>query len=331
MRESDIRPQALLSEFFVLLKADAGRLAAQRDEFVDVQCPFCADARKDVAFVKEGFDSCLCRGCRSLFVSRRPSQQALVEFAATSEALRFWSTHFYKQTAEARRREIFRPQAQLVAQLAKDHCDGQLSGCADVGAGYGLFLQEMSDLAVFPELVAIEPDERLATICRQQGFRVVAKWVEAVDETEVRVDFATAFEVIEHVFDPRGFVEACVSLLRPGGLFLLTTLTITGFDLQVLWEHSRSISPPQHLNFPSIAGMSELFKRCGLEVVSMCTPGQLDVDIVRNVLVASPELPVSRFARAVATAEADTRDAFQGFLQAHCLSSHLRCVVRKPA
>lgn len=329
MREEDIRPKALLDQFFRRLRSDAQRLAARSESFVEVSCPFCAHERSRTAFVKEGFGYCLCESCESLFVSPRPTSEALAQYADGSEAVAFWSTHFYRETAQARREQIFRPRARLIAELVEKHSDGRARAFADIGAGYGLFLQELSALEVFPEVIAVEPDRRLAAICRAAGFRVIENRIEEVASGDIAADFAAAFEVLEHVFDPAAFLFSCSRIIRPGGLLLFTTLTISGFDLQVLWEYSRSISPPQHLNFPSVPGIYRLIERAGLEAVSVATPGQLDVDIVRNMLKANPDLPVPRFARAVATADDETRDDFQRFLKSHRLSSHLQCLVRR--
>lgn len=331
MREDDIRPAALLDQFFALLQQDAERLARRRAEFIPVDCPCCGADASELAFGKEGFDYRLCSVCESLYASPRPAPAALMEYAANAEAVKFWSTHFYRQTAEARREKIFRPRAALAAGLAAKGAIDRPQTFVDIGAGYGLYLQEVDALNLFARVVGVEPDARLAAICREQGFEVIEKWVEDIAVGEIAADFAAAFEVIEHVFDPCVFLAACGRALRPGGILLFTTLTATGFDLQVLWRRSRSISPPQHLNFPSISGVKTLIERSGLEVIEISTPGQLDVDIVRNMITAHPDLEVPRFARAIAMADDDTRRDFQAFLQNHRLSSHLRCVVRKPA
>ena len=326
MRENDIRPRALLDEFFTLLKADADRLAAKRDEFVSVSCPFCSAPSGEAVFEKDGFKYCLCGKCGSLYASPRPNADALIDYATHSRAVEFWSTHFYRETADARRSKIFRPRAEMIASLVDE---GIVTGglLADAGAGYGLFLQELRARARFAELVGIEPDRRLADVCRQEGFRVVESWVEELDDT-LQADCVTAFEVLEHAFDPAAFLSGCAHLLRPGGTLIFTTLAISGFDLQVLWEHSRQISPPQHLNFPSVAGIEHVIRRLGLEVVRITTPGRLDVDIVRNAVHDRADLPVSRFVRNLVDAPEPTREAFQTFLQQHRLSSHLHCVVR---
>jgi 2-polyprenyl-3-methyl-5-hydroxy-6-metoxy-1,4-benzoquinol methylase len=328
MREDDIRPKPLLDEFFARLKRDADRLAAKRATFVGRDCGFCGRPGRS-AFDKDGFRYCTCESCAALFVSPRPDEAALREYTATSEAVAFWSSHFYKQTADARRVKIFRPRAELVVDRAR-HLG--LSGAvtfADVGAGYGLFLEELRSQAPEWRLTAIEPDERLASVCRSHGFDTVERWVESVADGELAMDFVSAFEVLEHVFDPLAFLTACRRLLRPGGLALVTTLAVSGFDLQVLWNESRSITPPQHLNFPTIASMNTLAARAGFEVVELTTPGELDVDIVRNVLRERPDAVPDRFAREIASAEEPVRLAFQEFLKAHRLSSHLRCLLRR--
>lgn len=328
MKEDDIRPKALLDEFFVRLQRDAAKLAARSDEFVAVSCPFCADTAVAGAFAKEGFQYVECAGCRSLYASPRPTPDLLREYLETSEAVAYWGTHFYKETAEVRRAQMFRPRAARIAQLADTYGLTPQSSCVDVGAGYGLFLQELDVLHRFERLLAIEPDARLADVCRSHGFSVVERWVEDLAGGEVDADLAVAFEVMEHVFDPASFLQAVARVVKPGGLVFFSTLASTGFDIQVLWEHSRSVSPPQHLNFPSVAGLQRLVERCGLAVVEITTPGQLDVDIVRNRLLATPDLDVPRFARTVALADDETRSAYQQLLRDHRLSSHIQCVAR---
>jgi len=329
MREHDIRPKALLDEFFVRLRRDAERLAQKSGAFVDVPCPFCGEARPDVAFDKQSFRYCECRHCRSLYASPRPTEALLREYLETSEAVAFWSTHFYRETAEARRVQMFRPRAERIVAIADQYGLAPTAVCADVGAGYGLFLLELQTLGRFGRLLAVEPDSRLAAVCRSQGFEVIEQWIEDAAPGAVAADMVTAFEVLEHVYDPLVFLRACSRAVRPGHLLFFSTLAATGFDIQTLWENSRSVSPPQHLNFPSVPGAQRLIERAGLEVVEITTPGHLDVDIVRNRLDDDASLPASRFARSIVTADSDTRIAFQRFLQQHRLSSHVHCVARR--
>ena len=331
MRESDIRPKVLLDEFFARLKRDAERLAVKRAEFVEVPCGFCADPRHTIVFEKEGFPYSRCLGCGSLFASPRPTIALLREYMDTSEAVAFWSSHFYRETAAARREQMFRPRAAIAREAAAEHLGDQPIRFADVGAGYGLFLAELRDVAPSWTLTAIEPDARLAEVCRAQGFATVERWVEDIPDRELDLDFVSAFEVLEHVYDPIAFLSACRRLLRPGGYALVTTLTISGFDLQILGKRSRSISPPQHLNFPSVSAIPALAAHAGFELVDVSTPGKLDLEIGRNVIQADPGVEVPAFVRALASADDAVRQSFQEFLAAQRMSSHVRCLFRRPS
>ncbi len=77
-------------------------------------------------------------------------------------------------------------------------------------------------------------------------------------------------------------------------------------------------------------GFERLFDRAGLVDITITTPGQLDVDIVRNAAKRDPALlDEQRFLRNLL---ADDRNAaaFQRFLVEQRLSSHVWVIGRKP-
>lgn len=328
MKESDIRPAGLFTQYLDLLRRDCIELRSAAGDFVTVPCPGCGTAHAETAFEKDGFGYALCRVCGSLYISPRPSRDRLDRYYRESKAIRFWSTHFYRETADTRREKIFRPRAAVITGwLGRIGVDGDAT-VVDIGAGYGLLLEELSRLGTFRGLIGIEPSPDLAAVCREQGFRVIESTAESIAEGTVRADMATAFEVLEHVFDPAEFIRAAARCLRPEGLLLLTTLTVSGFDIQVLWQHSKSVSPPQHLNLLSLEGIRRLLTRTGLVIEELTTPGQLDVDIVRNAAAERPDIPLPRFVRTLLAAGPACQEEFQAFLQRHSMSSHVRVVAR---
>jgi SAM-dependent methyltransferase len=328
MKEAEIRPQALFNEYLELARRDSEALLANRSSFVEVACPACGSKDSAPGLEKHGYVYVECRECRSLYLSPRPSRSLLDSYYREAESVRFWSTHFYSETESARREKIYKPRADLVRGLLVT--DGGAAGTfVDIGAGYGVFLEEIARLELFGRTIGLEPNPELAAVCRARGFRVIEKSAEAVADGEIEADFATSFEVLEHVFDPAEFLSAAARLLSPGGRILCTTLTVDGFDVQVLWERSKSVHPPHHINLMSVAGLRRLVRRAGLELADLSTPGQLDVDIVSNMIAEDPALPVPRFVRMLLDGHA-RRQAFQQFLAANGLSSHVRFIAERP-
>jgi len=331
MKESEIRPQELFNRYLDLSRADNEKFFSDHRHFVEVSCPACDCNHYEPGLSKLEFSYRLCSDCGSLYLSPRPPLKMYDLYYRESESVRFWGTHFFKETAEARRQKMFRPRAMLVEEWAqgrgKIHGEGSL--LADIGAGYGIFLEEIKRLNRFDRITGIEPAPNLARICREKGFEIIEKKIEDIQEGDVDAVFATAFEVLEHVFNPLAFLTAAGRILRPDGILVFTTLTVNGFDIQVLWQNSKSVYPPHHINLLSIEGMRRLMERSGLQIVELCTPGELDVDIVRNTHDENPAIRLPRFAASIINGSDDVRTNFQNFLKNNELSSHIRVIGRR--
>lgn len=330
MKENDIRPPELLAQYLELACRDNERFLSDHSAFIDVPCPACGSQQVAPSFVKQGFSYCTCSDCSSLYMTPRPTDEHLNAFMAQAESVKFWSTDFYRQTADARRKMIFQPRAKSIAELAKRLEVADDATFVDIGSGYGILLEEVERLGVFGDVSGIEPSPDLVEDCRAKGFSVREQTLEDAQGAPINASFMTAFEVLEHVNDPLCFLLALKAALRPGGVALLTTLTASGFDIQTLWESSKAVYPPHHINLLSIEGYGKLIERAGLELVEITTPGVLDVDIVRNAFLSNPDLEGNRYAKTIALdASIEQRAAFQTFLKDNMLSSHLRLVVRR--
>jgi 2-polyprenyl-3-methyl-5-hydroxy-6-metoxy-1,4-benzoquinol methylase len=321
MKEEDIRPAVLLQRYRELSKSDANRYFGSETR-LNLSCVACGANEAQKTFIKSGFQYEKCKRCGTLYQTPRPPLAAFESFYRNSASSNYWAEVFFPAVAEARRDKIFRPRAKKIAELAG--LNGlSLGRVIDVGAGYGIFLDELKKQIPGCELIAIEPSTSLAAECRAKGLQVAETIVEKVDNTyEGYADLVVCFEVLEHAHDPLEFVHHLKRLARPGGMVFLSTLCIDGFDLQVLWDRSEQISPPHHINFFSVLGFQELFRRAGLEDTEVITPGQLDVDIVRNASAADPTIfAEQRFLRHILSNDRLANE-FQKFLVNNQLSSH---------
>ena len=329
MKEKEIRPLGLFNDYLSLAKEDAENFF-NKSAFVEVPCPACGSEGSDDAFVKYGFKYVICSDCQSLFNSPRPTVENLDDYYRRGKAVQFWGSDFYRVTAEARKEKLFRPRAELVRDYAEKYLQGRAGTFIDVGSGYGLFYEELCKISAFNRLVGIEPSPELAQVCRDKGQETIEKVAEDLNSSDAAGDMAASFEVIEHVFDPLLFLRGISRVMNEEGLLMFTTLTVSGFDLQVLWDKSNSIFPPHHLNLLSVEGYKRLIERAGFELVELSTPGKLDVNIVSNAVEERDDLEVPRFISLILNHKDEAvREGFQVFLQQNKLSSHIRAVIRK--
>lgn len=329
MNEHDIRPEALLNRYLELCAEDAKRYFSG-DTRNPVVCVACGGKSAAHEFDKQGFGYVRCLKCGSLYQSPRPQPQALEAFYRDSASSNYWAEVFFPAVAEVRREAIFRPRVERLAELCVES-GIEVGTLADIGAGYGLFLDEWRRRFPGVRVIAVEPSAALAHECRNKNLVVIEEIAENAAEIEGSADLVTCFEVLEHVYDPLHFLSALVAIARPGGYVFVTTMTIDGFDLRILGEESSQISPPHHINFLSLKGIEQLFQRAGLESVSISTPGRLDVDIVRNALNRTPHLLAGQSFLRVLLENDETAEAFQRFLADHRLSSHAWAIGRKSA
>jgi len=320
IKEEEIRPKEIFQCYLELSRKDARKFNASN--FKRIPCPGCGGENSEKRFKKNGFQYVLCSNCGSLYCSPRPSEEDLDLFYKTSESAKYWSEIFSPAVAETRREKLFRKKAGQVHNALKEKTFSPQAIC-DVGAGYGIFLEELK--AFFPSagLFAIEPSSDLAERCKSKGFETLQTTAEQSGIWKEKFDLIISSEVIEHVYSCDRFIDSLYQLIKPGGCCLITGLGYEGFDILTLQEHSNSAFPPHHLNFLSIKGFKELFQRAGFSQVDIWTPGELDVDIVKN----SPM--VDEFTRVLVSRGEKAVTDFQSFLQKYQLSSHVLVLARK--
>jgi 2-polyprenyl-3-methyl-5-hydroxy-6-metoxy-1,4-benzoquinol methylase len=326
--EETIRPTHLMTDDRLLYAADVRRLMLSKSDFVMVDCPACNSNSCEQEFEKDGFAFVTCRDCLTLYINPRPTFEMLTDFYVNSQSVKYWNEKVFPASEGSRREGIFVPRAKRVAALCQKHGAG-FESLLDVGAGFGTFCEEISKLHTFKNVIAVEPSPGLAETCRQKGLQVIEKTIEGVQLDNVNV--ITNFELIEHLYCPRDFIMSCQSVLPAGGLLILTTPNVMGFDLVTLRERSDNVCGPSHLNYFHPRSLAELLGSCGFDIIEIATPGMLDAEIVRK-MVLSGRYDISGipFLRQVLIDNwTECGVAFQAFLASNNLSSHLWMVAKR--
>lgn len=324
MKESEIRPKEIFEEFLRLAKIDT-KTYFENSLRVKIHCPAC-NSRGQHAFTKNNFDYCECKKCHTLYVNPRPNLESFTNYYTSSPSTKYWATTFYKETADARREKIWKPKAQIIADVLKEKAIDEYQ-VIDIGGGYGIFAEEMQKYSVHPVII-IEPAPHLAEISREKGFEVIEKFLEdvSVDDLPTNLKCFVSFELFEHLHSPENFLLNLNILMQPNDLFIFTTLSGTGLDIQVLWENSPSVSPPHHLNFFNPYSVQMILERTGFQVIKVNTPGKLDIDI----LVNNKDYVIDKFWNTfIETTDEDCKQKWQSLITESGWSSHMMVVSRK--
>lgn len=327
LTEDDIRPADLFAAYLQLVALDVDAFFSDTDRR-PMACPACDNAGEP-AFAKLGFEYRECPDCHSLWVSPRPSFADFSAFYSQSASSKYWADVFSPAVMEVRRERLWRPKARRIAELAATWGTpvSPFRSLVDIGGGTGVFAEEYAVIDDI-EVVVVEPSPEAADACRRRGIAVVQGFLEDVNAEQLPAGptVCTSFELFEHVHDPMGWLTSLAELMSPGDLLVMTTLSGTGVDIRVLWDQSASVNPPHHINFLNPDAMRLIAERCGLEPLDVFTPGELDIDILRN----NAPLICDRFWSLVVGLDDDSRARWQTLIAEAGSSSHMWAVMRKP-
>lgn len=334
LNENEIRPQELMTEQSKRYQNDVKRLMRHQAEFATVSCPACQTTERQSELQKYGINFDRCLNCQTLYANPRPLPEHLDEYYRESENYSYWNDFIFPASEESRREKIFKPRVQRVLELCHKYSI-PTNTLLEVGAGFGLFCEEMQKQGVFKKVVAVEPTPNLAQTCRNRGIETIEKPIEHIKRNEVisgteKIDVIANFEVIEHLFSPHQFLEKCADLLEPKGILILTCPNGLGFDIATLGELSSSIDT-EHINLFNPQSLPLLLSRCGFVTIDVQTPGLLDAELVRNqVLEGAFNIDAQPFLKTLLIDEWEAKgQAFQRFLIDQQLSSNMMITAQK--
>lgn len=329
MKEIDIRPKNLYSNFLELLKKEAS-IEFRQVKFRKIDCPACKSKRYTQIFKRFGFIYCECQRCKTIFVNPMPDDKSIKEYYRDSQAIKFLAEKIYKTTENTRKTKIFKPRARIIRDLIRRY---RLSNYViiDIGGGSGLLADELKKFNI--ECQVIEPSDKLAEMCLSKHIKTHNVFFEEFDFEVLgnKTVILTSFELIEHLRNPLTFFNHAFKAMRKGSFFLFTTLSSIGFDLRVLWDKSSTFIPPLHLIFFNPGAIKILLKRVGFKIVNISTPGQLDWNIVEEKIKnSSDSLKIDRFWYSLAQEGSEkSKNELQEWICRNGFSSHMMVLARK--
>lgn len=328
-RECEIHPKDLFNEYLQITEKEIKKHFKKWNLF-NINCPACNSNQKNKAFEKFGATYYECRKCKTLFVTPRPAEKDISDFYKKSKSINFFNDRLYKETILGRTKMIFKPRAEWIINVTENYFE-KPETYIDIKTKYNEMIGEINDLNKFQNKILIDPVIEIdPSITKKKDITVLQESYEQINEEMFKANVISAFEAIDRVSDPKKFIKKIYNMLSEGGILFLTTSTISGFDLRVLWEKSKNIYPLDYINLFSTDGIENILNNCGFEILEMSSPGLLDLKIVKNAMEENSDLQISKFiSYLIENRNESSHQAFQDFLQRFNLSSHLRIVSQK--
>jgi SAM-dependent methyltransferase len=244
-------------------------LGAARLELVETRCALCgATEQEPEAYgydfeyntTSNPFRFVRCARCSHLYLSPRPSPSDLGVI---------YPAHYYTLAGTgslvAKLRRLWEGKK---VDVYRDALGPGPKRILDVGCGDGRFLDVLRDFGSPDwELVGVDFDPKAVDRCRARGFTAYQKRVEDMAAEDGTFDAVVMLQLIEHVEDPVVLSQRVFSLLRPGGVFVVETPNLAGWDYALFkkrwWGHYHF---PRHWNLFSKASLEGMLTRAGFVI-----------------------------------------------------------------
>jgi len=140
----------------------------------------------------------------------------------------------------------------------------------DVGAGAGHFVEEAQRLGW--NATGLDFDSGAVESAKARGVKLTQGELGADSYQEGQFDVITSIEVLEHLMEPGATVQRIAQLLKPGGIFFLTTPNFGSITRRLLGPSWRVLGYPDHVNHFEVSSMKKLLEE-KFETLEVATTG----------------------------------------------------------
>lgn len=228
---------------------------SKTDAFQNRSCPVCGGTSSVPHLRKLGLQLVRCHGCSMIYANPVPVEMATGNFYDRAGSEYLTPEKLASDYADVRfEREL---------KIFRAHCPR--GSVLDVGCSSGGFLHQLKkrfpdDYKILGTDVSTEPLEHAA----KMGVPV-ARGEFLTQKFDEQFDAVTFWAVMEHLAEPKAFLQKAVSILKPGGHCFILTPNMNSLAVRLIGAKYRYIFP-EHLNYFTAETMKK-FVAAELEVV----------------------------------------------------------------
>ena len=242
-------------------------ISKSKEERIHVPCDLCGIDTNDLLFEKNTFKYVRCRRCGLVYVTPRLKTSIeeqeifynrLADYAGDFEEM---ASRDYRGSRKKR----------LLAEAAAHNKYNKTGHILDIGCGFGGFLKAAFEQGwKYPEGIEIVP--QVASYVRS-FFPVKTTPLEEDRYKENLFDVVRLNNVIEHLPSPKKLVESVHDILRPGGLFYISTPNFDSFSLAICGSNWQYIGGDVHIYLFTPRTLIRLLEGTGFQVIRLKTKG----------------------------------------------------------
>jgi 2-polyprenyl-3-methyl-5-hydroxy-6-metoxy-1,4-benzoquinol methylase len=230
------------------------------DQPREVPCALCGARDTRRMYTKFAFGIERCRRCRLVYANpRAPEARILARYSSEY----FWNE--YLPAVGAPRGQVDldwldRRHAPMLDLIRRASPKGRR--LLEVGTGAGLFLKAASRASW--DVSGLELSAEAAAFARNRlALEVREERAETMTYPAGTFDVAVMFDVVEHLFDPRGVLSAIRKALKPGGILVVSTPNFNALSRAALGVDWAVLSPLEHTYYFTQPTLGAMLEACG--------------------------------------------------------------------
>jgi 2-polyprenyl-3-methyl-5-hydroxy-6-metoxy-1,4-benzoquinol methylase len=150
----------------------------------------------------------------------------------------------------------------------------------DVGCGNGLYL-ELARQAGW-QVKGVDFDTQAVASAQTRGLDVRVGGLEQVQDLAGSFDRLTCSHVIEHVHEPRKWLQSMHAMLRPGGSLWLQTPNVDALGHKRFGADWLGLDPPRHLTLMNPRTLRNLLEESGFSVRMLALPALMALSVYQD-------------------------------------------------
>jgi 2-polyprenyl-3-methyl-5-hydroxy-6-metoxy-1,4-benzoquinol methylase len=223
-----------------------------------MSCLICNSQLRTIFCIKDGLTYFRCLNCGHVYVEKCLNKEDLQQYYANRRSHHSSLMKEQWDYSEIKAKMVYLP---LLRKIRDFTSPGRL---LDIGCSNGSFLHAAEKDGW--DAYGVELEKNSYDIAQRKGLKVYLGDLASQDFPRHHFTAITLWQVIEHVVDPSEIIGEIARILRPRGIFALSTPNIRSIGEILLGGSWNAIEPQVHLNLFNLYGIENYITRFGFKV-----------------------------------------------------------------